>query len=516
MCRDSNCEAEPRLQDEGRFSGQIPTEVFHMNTHPTQPDRALPRMSLLSAEQRAQIHARSLRILGETGIRVDSPRGRAVLTRAPGVTFPQPDRALFAAEAVEAALETAPPTVELYDRRGQPAFSLGAGRTRFGIGVTNLYYEEPLSGEIVPFARRHMADAARMAGALPGYDVVSTMGVLHDVPVDAADLVATLDLVASTAKPLVLLVSDPAQFGPCLDLLEHLCGDPASRPSVMPYVNPITPLVLNAETVDKALDSIDRGLPLIYSNYGMAGLTTPILPAATLALLNAELLAGLMLCQAARPGAPIILGSLPAYFDMRTLVDFYDPRSMLLDLACAEMMAGYGLPHAGASGSGNGWGPDLSAAGALWLNILTAGCGSPVARGGLAPFIGGNLGSKVFSPATAVYAHEIIAQMRAFAGGFGLDDAAFALDEVAAAGPGGSFLEAESTLRNLRTAYHDSRLFPHWGLEGWQAAGSPDATERLRQATAALIASAPAPADRDELVARGEGWIRARGLALEV
>lgn len=464
---------------------------------------ALPCLQLLSAEQRAGIHARSLCILAETGIRVDSARARAMLARCPGVTFPAEDRVLFAAEAVEAALRTAPSVVDVYDRRGQLAFRLGADRARFGIGVTNLYYEEPLTGEIVPFARRHMADAARLADALPGYDVVSTVGVLQDVPVECADQIATLELVANTTKPLVLLASDPAQFGPCLDLLAHLCGDLAARPFVLPYVNPVTPLVLSAEAADKALDAVGRGLPVIYSNYGMAGLTTPITPAAALVLLNAELLAGLVLCQAARPGAPVVLGSLPAYFDMRTMVAFYDPRSMLLNLACTEMMAHYGLPHVGTSGSENGWGPDLSAAGTFWLNHLTACVGGS----GLAPFVGGNLGSLVFSPAAAVYAHEVIEQARAFAAGFSLDDAAWALDDIAATGPGGSFLTAESTLRNLRTAYHDSRLFPHWGLEGWQAAGSPDATARLRRMTAEMIAAARPPEDWEELVGRGETWI---------
>lgn len=471
-------------------------------TTPT-PTFATLHMRLLSDEQRAWIHARSLHILAETGVRVDSPRARVVLAGASGVTFPAEDRALFSAEAVEVALRAAPPVVEVFDRRGRLAFCLGDGSARFGIGVTNLYYEEPISGAVVPFARRHMAEAVRLGDALPGYDVISTVGVLHDVPVERADLLATLEMVANTTKPLVLLASDPAQFGPCLDLLETLCGDLAARPFVLPYVNPVTPLVLSADAADKALDAVERGLPVIYSNYGMAGLSMPITPAGALALMNAELLAGLVLCQAARPGAPVILGSLPAYFDMRTLVDFYDPRSLLLNLACAEMLAGYGLPHAGTSGSGNGWGPDLSAAAALWLNHLSACVGGA----GLAPFVGGNLGSKVFSPATAVYAHEIIEQARAFAGGFSLDDSAAGLDEIAAAGPGGSFLLAPNTLANLRTAYHDSRLLPHWGLERWQAAGSPDATACLRRMTAQAIASAQPPADHDVLLRRGETLI---------
>ena len=44
--------------------------------------RAKPRLTLLSAEQIQQVHADSLEILATTGVRVDSPRARAVFERA--------------------------------------------------------------------------------------------------------------------------------------------------------------------------------------------------------------------------------------------------------------------------------------------------------------------------------------------------------------------------------------------------------------------------------------------------
>jgi trimethylamine--corrinoid protein Co-methyltransferase len=97
--------------------------------------------------------------------------------------------------------------------------------------------------------------------------------------------------------PLIILVSNEAVFPAVLDLLEHLRGDITDRPSIIPYFNPITPLVINAGTVDKMRVAIERGLPVIYSNYGMAGATTPITPAGMLSLLNAELLAGFVLGQ---------------------------------------------------------------------------------------------------------------------------------------------------------------------------------------------------------------------------
>jgi trimethylamine---corrinoid protein Co-methyltransferase len=457
-----------------------------------------PKLTLLSESDRAAAHASSLDILAQVGVRVDSPAARQIFRRA-GARFVAEDRCVFPLEVVAAALAAAPCSVDFYDRRGALVCAIGSGPARFGIGVTNLYYEDPLSGEIAPFARAHMAASVRLGHALPEYDFISTVGVLQDQPVGRADLVATLEMVANTTKPLVLLVSDPAQFAPALDLLAAVSGADGNKPFVLPYVNPITPLVLNGETTGKMTAAIDRGLPVIFSNYGMAGASTPMSPLRTLILLNAELLAGLVFSQAVRPGAAIILGSLPAYFDMRTMVDYYDPRSMLINLACSEMMAFYGLPHAGTSGSGSGWGPDVIAAGELWFNHLV----SVVGGAGLVPFVGGNLGSKVFSPATVVYCAEVIAQARLFADGLAREDRAGFLDEIVAAGPGGSFLESPDTLRRFRTGYHSSRILPHYGLEKWEEVGRPAAERRVREAAAELIDRGQPPEDRVEVLERG-------------
>jgi len=283
-----------------------------------------------------------------------------------------------------------------------------------------------------------------------------------------------------------------------------LNGDLASKPAVVPYINPITPLVIDNGTVDKMWCAIERGLPLIYSNYGMAGASTPITPAGTLALLNAELLAGLTLGQLIREGTPMILGMLPAFFDMQGMGNFYDAASYLLDVACAETMQYYRLPHAGTSGAGRGWGADLIAGGHQWFNCLI----SCISRVGLAPFIGNNLDSKAFSPVIAVYAHDIIEQARRFAQGFRLDDASAAIDEIARVGPGGSFLASDLTFARFRSAYHHSAIFEDFTLEKWQEKGSPRAEDVLRSYTKNLLETSEPPAQHAQLIARGEAFIK--------
>ncbi|MFZ5877963.1 MAG: trimethylamine methyltransferase family protein [Chloroflexota bacterium] len=466
-------------------------------------NNARPLLRLLSEEQKEQVHGYALRILAETGVRVDSESTRSLLQRKRGLRAE--DRLVrIPAEVVADALQSTPRRIDVFDRRGQPAFQLGEERLRFGVGVTALYYQEPAHDQLELFTRRHMQDMVRLGSRLPLYDVISTVGIVRDVPEHLSDFYGSLDMLANTAKPLVLLVSDEANFPPVLDMFEALHGDLGTRPFVLPYFNPVSPLVMNAGTTDKMETAIARGLPVIFSNYSMAGASTPLTPAGTLALLLAELLAGLVIAQTIQPGAPILLGMLPVYFDMKSMLNFYDPQSVLVSLACAEMMAHYGVPHCSTSGSGTGWGMDLAAADTYWMNTLSL----LLTQSGLAPFIGDSHGSKSISPCTVVHVHEIIDQARRFADGFQLDDPGAALGEIAKVGPGGSFLSSPSTLRNYKTGYYTSRVYPRWSMEKWQAEGEPNTWRILREKTQALLADAPAPDDHDDLLGRGEAWIR--------
>ncbi len=462
-----------------------------------------PELTVLTEEQIAKIHRNSLQILASAGVRVDSPRARQLLARAGVPVAVEGDRVRIPSELVSWALEVAPHSVHLYNRRGDAAFEL-PGPARFGVGVTSLYYQDPETEEVAPFARQHMERLVRLGQALPSFDVISTLGIVQDVSAQVSDLYATLEMVANTVKPLVLLVSADEAFPGVLELLEYLHGDLAARPFIVPYLNPITPLVINPGTSDKMFLCAERGLPFIYSNYGMAGASTPITPAGSLVLLNAELLAGLVLSQLIKEGTPVILGSLPAYFDMRGMGSFYDPQSYLADLACAEMMAHYRLPHCGTSGSGMGWGADLIAAGHQWFNHLI----SCVGKVGLVPFVGDTLGAKAYSPAVAVFASEVIAQARRFAGGFALDGESAGLEEIVQVGPGGSYLTSKSTLKLLRGAYYQSPILANLTLEEWQARDRPRAGALLRQYTARLLEHLDAPEDHEELMARGKALIQ--------
>lgn len=461
-----------------------------------------PEIRVLTGEQVHLVHQRSLKLLNEVGVRVDSSQALKVLAGADGA-WVEEDRVRLEPSLVQWAIDSARKEIQIYSRLGEKAFCLGRDTTRFGIGVTNLFYQEPDTSHLVPFNRHHMAIGTRLGHSLEAYDLVSTLGVLKDAPRGKEDLLGTLEMVSNTTKPLVLLVSDDDQFLPVINLLEGLVVDLTEKPFTIPYFNPVTPLVLNKGTGDKLIQAIEHGLPVIFSNYGMAGTTTPITPAGSLVLLNAELLFGLVLGQLVRPGASMILGSLPAFFNMKTMLDFYDPRTILLNAACAEMMAFYQVPHAGTSGSGLGWGMGVQAAGLHCMNHVLACLG----KSGMAPFVGSTLDSKAFSPASVVYANDVILQARWLAEGFVLNNETVGLEELLALKPGDNFLNTRLTRMNYKTAYYESRIFPSLSLEKWLKMNEPGSEKYLVEKTMQLIAEAEPPIDHDGLLQQGEEFI---------
>ena len=462
-----------------------------------------PHITLLKQDQLERIHSDSLKILSDVGVRIDSQQARKIFSDAIGPNAMKGDIVRIPKDIVTHALKIAPSSVGLYNRNGDLVIHQPE-KAYFGIGVTTLYYQNPQTDKCELFNRKHMEVSVRLADHLKNFDFITTPGILQDVPPGVSDLFAVLEMAANTTKPLLILISEKDQLPAVLDLLEMLHGDITSKPSFVPLVTPITPLVMDQDTVDKMLVTIERGLPIIYLSYGMVGATTPITPAGTLTLLNAELLAGLTLSQLIKEGTPIIPGYIATFMDMKSSGNFYDSHSYLIELACADLMSFYRLPHIGTSGSTMGYGADIIAAGHQWLNHIVRLIG----KGGLAAFIGCNFGGKVFSPNVIVYANEVIAQARRFAQGFEMDDSDDILKEIAKAGPGGNFLTSDLTYNRFREAYFHSDIFSMLTLEDWQAGGCPQADALLRRYTTKIISGLKTPEDHADLMVKGLEFIK--------
>jgi len=465
-----------------------------------------PKINLLSLEQIKKVHNYSIHILENTGIKVESKQALKIFQKSKAVKI-ENEVVYIQAELINHAIKQAPSSIDVYNRVGEMAFQLGkkqGNKTYFGIGVTNTYYQDIESEKIESFTRKHMQYSTKLGDMLANYDMVSTIGIPSDVTADKSDLYSTLDMCANTSKPLVLLISEGNNINDVFDLLSFLHGDISAKPFCIPYFNPITPMVLNKSTTDKMIAAINNHLPIMYSNYSMYGGSSPITEGGSLALLNAELLAGLVFSQLVKEGSKIILGSLPAAFNMMTMGSSYTTSSYLLNLASAEIMNFYEIPHCGTSGSNNGWGADLLASGNLWLNHLS----SCIGKIGCAPFVGGNFDSMAFSPSTVVLSNYIIGEAKKFAKGFTLNDETVNLSEIDNVGHGGNYFTSEQTLASLSELDTSNLIWPSLNLESWKEMGMPEAEKLLLDYTKDLHSKAIlASEDNTDIIKKGEDYI---------
>jgi len=465
-----------------------------------------PKLQLLDLDRIQDVHGYSIRILEDIGVKVESKTALEIFAKSDGVKI-KGDVVFIQGELIDHAIKMAPSNIEVFNKQGGLAFNLGKSQgreTHFGIGVTNTWFQDIVSNKVELFTRKHMQHATKLGDILDNYAMVSSMGIPSDAPVDKLDLYSTLDMYANTSKPLVLLVSGENTIQEVFDLLASLHGNISEKPFCIPYLNPITPLVLNESTSDKMIASINNNLPLMYSNYSMYGGTSPVTEGGTLALLNAELLAGLVFGQLVKEGSKMILGSLPAAFDMASMGSDYTPTTHLLNLACAEMMEFYEIPHCGTSGSTSGRGADLLASGNLWLNHLSSCLG----KIGCAPFVGSNFDSLAFSPATVVLSDQIIARARTFAAGFSINDQTVNLQEIARVGHGGDYLTSEQTLASLDKLSNTDTVWSSLSLEAWKEQNMLSAEKELIDYTQDLFARAIlASEESTDIIKKGEEYI---------
>lgn len=468
-----------------------------------------PKLQLLTREQMDELHQYSIRILEDTGIKVESKEALNIFKKSDGVKVK--DHVVFInEELINHAIRQAPSSIDVFSKTGDLAFQLGkkqGDKTYFGIGVTNTWFQGIESNEVELFTRQHMQHSTKLGDLLENYDMVSTLGIPSDVAVEKSDLYSALDMYANTTKPLVLLISGENRINEVFEMLSFLHGDISDSPFCIPYLNPITPLVLNKATTDKMIASIEYNLPIMYSNYSMYGGTSPVTEGGSLALLNAELLAGLVFSQLVKEGSEMILGSLPAAFNMTAMGSYYTPTTYLLNLACAEMMDFYEIPHCGTSGSNNGRGPDLPASGNLWLNHLS----SCIGKVGCAPFVGGNFDSMAFSPTTVVLSDQIIGEARKFSKGFNLNNETVNLQDISAVGHGGNYFTSEQTLASLQEINTTNEIWSSMSLETWKEQQMPTAEKALIDYTQDMYEKAiKASGEKIDIIKKGEAYINKR------
>jgi trimethylamine--corrinoid protein Co-methyltransferase len=276
----------------------------------------------LSKEQEDAVHLDSIRILEEVGIKVMSP-GVLTMLKEHGASVDERAQIAKLPEAmVDEALSKAPKEFVMAARDSRWDLKLPAGDRVYGVNdgqPTDVWDMESQSKR--KSTVHDLIDLTLVCDAMPEVDLYWPEVVATDLPPDVSNNHEFLASLFNTGKHIqhgAGCVED-ARFQ--IEAAAAIVGseeDLAKRPIVSITHTPITPLRYEEGDVDAVVEYARAGLPVVHLSMAISGSVAPVTLAGTVSLVNAENLAGFVISQAAKPGAPVLYSSESGPMDMKT------------------------------------------------------------------------------------------------------------------------------------------------------------------------------------------------------
>ncbi len=352
--------------------------------------------------------------------------------------------------------------------------------------------------------------AIRIVDALPHLDFVMSMGLLSDVGKRMINRMQYALMLRNSVKPQVVIAEDASTVADIIEMAAAAVGGKEKlqhRPLFALYCEPTSPLQMPYESVDKLLLAARSKVPVNFACGAVAGASTPVTVAGTVAQANAEALAGLALHQLANPGAPFLYGYGDSPLDMRTMQALYAvPEALLLQGALCDLARYYGLPSWGYAGCSSAKLFDEQAV--VEATIFTL----------LGALQGCNIMHDVFyiesgrtgSLELLVLMDEVISRVKFLLRGVNCSPEHLAVEAIRRVGPGGSFLGDEHTARHFRESWQPE-LSDFNSYSAWEEAGSktmgdriPGKIRRLLEEHRPLPLDVAADKKIDEIIARAQ------------
>jgi trimethylamine---corrinoid protein Co-methyltransferase len=473
---------------------------------PLWPDEAIEAMAAAARE-----------VLATVGVRVDSARAAEAMAAAGCAPGPA-GRFLVPAAFFGAALAWCPPEYTLLAR--DPDKSLPVAAAPGPVWVHNSGEDpnvaDPATGACRPATLRDQARATRVMHALRYPHAVNSLFWPADVPADLQPLYSFLVLANETDKHIGSPLADYAwQLAPLAAMAEAVAPADPSRHACAFDIGlcPVSPLQLGAEVCDGILETAAGPAAVEILPAPMGGTTAPASLAGGLVQQHAEVLAGVVLVQAVRPGTPCCAGVRLGPSHPRTGESMAGaPEGSLASLGATQLARRDGLA-CDCYGPGSG-SPvlDLQAGLEEGLTLMLSALARPRFLSGCGVMQG-----------TASCLEALVVHDQLFAATFnGLtlrdwDGDALGVAAISEAVLGDrGFLGLKHTRRFLRHDVEQPRLGYRGGIDEWLASGRSSLVDEAREKVVELVRHEPLglPADvLAELCRIIDEAARSRGLS---
>jgi len=449
----------------------------------------------LSEKNVQAIHEAALAILEKTGFTYESGLDDTLaLLESAGVQLDrQAARIRFPRKVVLEHVRQAPREVVLYSRTGKDDLNLTEDRVYLGTGGAAIRIIDLETGEYRATTLKDLYQLARLVDKLDNIHFFLRPCIPTDIAEDAYDVNMFYACMKGTGKHVMSGVNNIAGFHKVLDLASTVAGG-REKLAEKPFISIITsfaisPLKLCTASTLIMQEANRHRIPVALSCAPMAGSTSPITMAATLAQIHAEQLAGITICQLTNPGAPLLYGGIPGRANLNTMGYLGGAVECgMMNAAIHQMARHIGVPNYNSSALTDSKVPDQQAAWEKGMTTLLAAMGGS----NYVHHAAGMLDSMVgVAYEQYVIDDEIIGMACKVLQGIDVDSEHLALEVIDAVGPGGNFMTHAHTLKHMRSEYYAGNgVTDRKSRSKWEQEGRPDARERARKIAKKILSAA--------------------------
>jgi trimethylamine--corrinoid protein Co-methyltransferase len=449
---------------------------------------------VLSTEERHRVHEESLNILGNIGVRMETPIGRKILKDAGAIVDEANKLVKFPKALVESSLKLVTRDFTLSARR--PGSNLvfkdglmNGGESILlpdGDGTTVLDSE---TGERRTALYKDWKAVTRLADAL---DEVG----MYWIAIDMDDADDGMGAFAEYKCNIFRNFSKHVQDGTntvdegqwYMEILQTIFGTKDEIRKIHPtsyLLCPQSPLIIDRDYTEAYLALKGWDIPVAIMPMPLMGATSPGTMISTVVQGNAEVLAMICLLQANEPGVPIIYAPALAIMNPKTgLLSDGSMEFSIMSAAATEMARYYGLPAESAPGGTDSHVLDFQngyenaaikmASHLAWADIVVGP---------------GMLDGSMVSSLEQMYIDvEIFRLAKQAHRGIVTSEDKWLMDVIEKVGPGGNFLSERTTLKSIRNGeWYLPKIGTHVTYENWLAEGKKEILDEVREKVSEIL-----------------------------
>ena len=308
-----------------------------------------PSVNVISEELIIKIINESKRVLAKTGIEVRGKEMQRRLLKAGLQMDPTGKRILFPEDIVDKALQTCPEYFPLYNRDGEPYTHIGKNNVHFTPASSGLKIQDHRTGETRLANTADFVEYVKICDQLEHIAYLATaFSTNDDIEPQVSDVWRLYLCLKHSKKPLVsgaFTEDGVPRMAQMMQLFRQDKADLINKPMSIFTITATGNFRYSEDSCQNLIDCVEWGIPVEIVPVTLMGLIAPVTLVGATVFHTVDVLAGIVMAQIIKPGAPVLFGGAPASFHMKEASSpMLGIDALHLDLAYVEVAKYLKLP----------------------------------------------------------------------------------------------------------------------------------------------------------------------------